>query len=88
MPFFPPATLTLSIFFWQVRVFIHKELCPFIDHFPEAFREMVQPKAVFTEALILFQGPTKVEEELLVIYPWKIHIYQYSGAIEHDVSEI
>lgn len=49
---------------------------------------MVQPKAVFTEALILFQGPTKVEEELLVIYPWKIHIYQYSGAIEHDVSEI
>ena len=87
IPFFPPATLTPSIF-WQVRVFIHKELCPFIDHFPEAFREMLQPKAVFTEDLILFQGPTKVEEELLVIYPWRIHIYQYSGATEHDVSEI
>ena len=42
---------------------------------------MLQPKAVFTEDLILFQGPTKVEEELLVIYPWRIHIYQYSGEL-------
>lgn len=49
---------------------------------------MLQPKAVFTEALIISQGPTKAEEELLVMYPWRIHIYQYSGAIEYDVSEI
>lgn len=49
---------------------------------------MLQPKAVFTDALILFQGPTKAEEELLVTCPWRIHIYQYSGAIEYDISEI